>query len=70
VLAAHPIGRIGTPADIANLIAFLASDEAAFVTGAAWLIGGGLSAQFAHRAPNARSPSEPRMRCPYPDLGD
>ena len=48
VLRVHPLGRIGTPAEIANLIAFLASDEASFVTGAAWLIDGGLSAQFSH----------------------
>ena len=48
VLAVHPLGRIGTPEEIANLVAFLASDEAGFVTGAMLLIDGGLSAQFAH----------------------
>lgn len=48
VLRVHPLGRIGTPAEIANVIAFLASDEASFVSGAAWLIDGALSAQFAH----------------------
>ncbi len=48
VLAVHPLGRIGTPAEIANLIAFVASDEASFLTGASLVIDGGLTAQFAH----------------------
>lgn len=46
VLLVHPLGRIGTPEDIANLVAFLASDEAGFITGAAIVIDGGLSARF------------------------
>lgn len=40
----HPIGRIGQPADIAGVAAFLASDDAAFVTGASVLVDGGRSA--------------------------
>lgn len=47
VLAVHPLGRVGTPAEIANVVAFVASDEASFITGAALLIDGGLSARFA-----------------------
>ena len=47
VLDAHPMGRIGTPEDVANLALFLASDQAAFITGAAILVDGGLSARFA-----------------------
>jgi NAD(P)-dependent dehydrogenase (short-subunit alcohol dehydrogenase family) len=47
VLAQHPMGRIATPAEIANVIAFVASDEASFMTGAAILVDGGLSARFA-----------------------
>jgi len=39
-----PIGRAAEPREIANVIAFLASDEASFVTGAAWYADGGLSA--------------------------
>ena len=37
-----PMGRIGTPEDVANVVAFLASDEAAYVTGAAYDVAGGL----------------------------
>lgn len=40
----HPVGRIGTPADVAGVAAFLASDDAAFVTGASVLVDGGRSA--------------------------
>jgi NAD(P)-dependent dehydrogenase (short-subunit alcohol dehydrogenase family) len=39
-----PLGRMGTPEDIANLILFLASDESAFITGAEMAIDGGLTA--------------------------
>jgi NAD(P)-dependent dehydrogenase (short-subunit alcohol dehydrogenase family) len=38
----HPIGRIGTVEDVANLVLFLASDEAAFCTGACYRVDGGL----------------------------
>ncbi len=40
----HPIGRIGTPEDIAGTVAFLASEDAAFITGASLLVDGGRSA--------------------------
>ena len=42
--AQHPMGRLGEPMEIANVIAFLASDEASFVTGAAWTVDGGYTA--------------------------
>lgn len=42
--AAHPLGRIGTPEEVAELAAFLASDKAAFCTGGDYLVDGGLLA--------------------------
>jgi meso-butanediol dehydrogenase/(S,S)-butanediol dehydrogenase/diacetyl reductase len=42
--AAHPIGRIGEPEEIAELVAWLASDRAGFVTGADFVADGGLTA--------------------------
>jgi|DEB0MinimDraft_12_1074336.scaffolds.fasta_scaffold02638_4 NAD(P)-dependent dehydrogenase (short-subunit alcohol dehydrogenase family) len=40
-----PLGRMGTPADVAGTISFLASEDAAFVTGASLLVDGGLMAK-------------------------
>jgi NAD(P)-dependent dehydrogenase (short-subunit alcohol dehydrogenase family) len=39
----HPIGRVGTIEEVANVCLFLASDEASFVTGATYTVDGGLS---------------------------
>jgi NAD(P)-dependent dehydrogenase (short-subunit alcohol dehydrogenase family) len=44
-LATHPIGRLGTPNDIAKGIVYLASDDSAFMTGAGLVVDGGLTAQ-------------------------
>lgn len=42
--AAHPLGRIGEPEEVADLVAFLASEKAAFITGTDHRIDGGLTA--------------------------
>ena len=43
--ARQPMGRLGTPEEIANGILFLASDESAFATGSILTIDGGMTAQ-------------------------
>jgi len=47
VLDVHPLRRIATPAEIANLVAFVASDEASAITGAALAADCGLGIRFA-----------------------
>ncbi|MCU1673648.1 MAG: family oxidoreductase [Frankiales bacterium] len=42
--AAHPLGRLGAPLDIANAFVFFASDEAEWITGASLAVDGGLTA--------------------------
>jgi NAD(P)-dependent dehydrogenase (short-subunit alcohol dehydrogenase family) len=46
-LANHPLRRIATPAEIANVVAFVASDEASAITGATLAVDCGLGAMFA-----------------------
>jgi NAD(P)-dependent dehydrogenase (short-subunit alcohol dehydrogenase family) len=41
-----PLGKIGTPLDIAHCVAWLLSDEARYVTGAVYLVDGGVSAKL------------------------
>jgi NAD(P)-dependent dehydrogenase (short-subunit alcohol dehydrogenase family) len=47
VLAAQPLGRIAEPPEIAEVVCFLASGAASFVTGADWAVDGGLGVRFA-----------------------
>lgn len=42
--ASHPLGRIGEPEEVAEMVAYLASSRAGFVTGADFIIDGGLTA--------------------------
>jgi NAD(P)-dependent dehydrogenase (short-subunit alcohol dehydrogenase family) len=48
-----PLRRVGVPADVAAVVAFLASSEARHVTGAGWLIDGGQTLQSWSNAPAA-----------------
>ena len=43
--ASVPLGRFGTPAEVAELCVYLLADESAFVTGAEFVLDGGLTAQ-------------------------
>lgn len=40
----HPIGRVGQPIDVAQVIAFLMSNQASWITGAIWNVDGGVMA--------------------------
>lgn len=44
LIARQPVGRLGTPREIAQAAAYLASDDAAFITGSVLVIDGGLTA--------------------------
>lgn len=55
---APPLGRRGTPEEVANVYLFLASDEASYVTGALFFVDGGIT--NAKGSPGAEVPSHLR----------
>lgn len=59
MLGATPMGRRGTTEEMANVVAFLASDEASYVTGALWLADGGITP--AHGMPGEEVPKDLRQ---------
>ena len=48
----QPVGRIGTPDDIASMVLFLSSDEAGFITGENIVIDGGMTRQMIYHGDN------------------
>jgi hypothetical protein len=54
-LAITPVGQMGQPREIAETVAFLASDAASFVNGAILAVDGGASIGFAPSSPSQKS---------------
>jgi 3-oxoacyl-[acyl-carrier protein] reductase len=50
-----PLGRRGTPEDVADVIAFFVSDLSRYVTGQTLLVDGGVTVRYPHRVQNARA---------------
>ena len=42
IRAQIPVGRLGRPEEVARVVAFLAADDAAYITGQIWSVNGGM----------------------------
>jgi hypothetical protein len=65
LIQATPLARRGTPEEVANVYAFLASDEAGYVTGALWVVDGGTTIA---KGPVGDEVPEELRRAPAPHL--
>lgn len=59
-ISSTPLGRRGTTEEVANVYAFLASDEASYVTGALWLVDGGITIGKSNVGDMATDSTEPK----------
>ena len=59
MLAATPLGRTGSPEDIAEAVLFLAGDRSAWVTGEVLYVTGGTHCGRTHMAPAVRLEARP-----------
>jgi NAD(P)-dependent dehydrogenase (short-subunit alcohol dehydrogenase family) len=59
IATAHPLGRLGTVDDVAAVVSFLCSEDAAFLTGAIVPVDGGLTASIGANARSTKKPSSP-----------
>lgn len=51
----HPVGRVGNPLDIANMVLYLCSDKASFITAQDFVIDGGMTKQMIYHDDNSWS---------------
>jgi NAD(P)-dependent dehydrogenase (short-subunit alcohol dehydrogenase family) len=60
--AAVPIGRLGTPLDIANAVAFFASEQSSYVNGQALFVDGGLTQSLMTFLPRPKGVAGPQLK--------
>ncbi|RDI68047.1 SDR family oxidoreductase [Nocardia pseudobrasiliensis] len=70
IIAATPLRRLGTPEELAGIVAFLASSDASWVTGQILLADGGLSTGAALLSPPRESSPDPNHAAPQDDEDD